>query len=205
MKAKTHVAYEPDDSVTIRLTPKAIGVLVSKIPTGKLDEFFESVLAESVFMTQEHRDLLSGEIFRMENKVKKEAEVERQLDEFRNEYDQDIWEIKPYTEIRGTGGKPDRVWTIHGHTIGIEAKRVMSKTNMSSLPTVIQTRELSDLARAGGASCVVDLESVGLFLSEMVDIIENDENGFELFMESSNYVEVFNIDNWGRYPEEIQI
>lgn len=69
MKTKVLTAYEPDDSVTIRLTPTTLGQLVAKIPNAKLDEFVESLVAESVFMTDERRDVLGNKLLQITKKL----------------------------------------------------------------------------------------------------------------------------------------
>ena len=69
MKTKTHVAYEPTDSVTIRLTPTTLGQLVAKVPDTKLDEFVESLVTESVFMTDERRDVLGNKLLQITKRL----------------------------------------------------------------------------------------------------------------------------------------
>ena len=127
-----------------------------------------------------------------------EAVVETTLDEFRNRKDvPPIWEIKPkHIGGKGTAGKPDRIWLIRGGLWGIEAKRVMSKSNASTLPTVIQTRELLQCIESGGAGCVVDLENMQSFM----DCLIRCKFDLDVFLRSKEYLNDFCIDNWGRYP-----
>ena len=139
------------------------------------------------------------------NNVPLEAEVESKLDDVYKEYHPLIWEVKPKdTGGRSTTGKPDRIFTLNGFTIGIEAKRIMRLTNKATLPTVIQTKELMDLIRAGGAGCVVDLNSVDDFIADIKDMIKlkKDKNWF---LNLDSYKNVYCIDNWAQMPESIKL
>lgn len=136
--------------------------------------------------------------------MKKEASVEQQLDEFREKYSEQIWEIKPMSEGVGSIGKPDRTLTINGFTIGIEAKRIMSKTNQSTLPTVLQTRELENLIEAGGVGCVIDLNSIDIFLQDLEQMIYKSHD-IKWFKNLQNYKKTYCITNWGRYPSVVTL
>jgi len=59
MKIKTTVAYEPESSITIRLTPEDVGALISKCPDGDLIKIFESLKEQTnIFGTKERKNLI---------------------------------------------------------------------------------------------------------------------------------------------------
>jgi hypothetical protein len=53
MKSKILVAYESDDSVTIRLTPEKLGILFGKIPVSELGLFFDGLTETQIYATDE--------------------------------------------------------------------------------------------------------------------------------------------------------
>ena len=60
MKTKTTIAYEPESSVTIRLTPEDIGILISKCPNGDLGKIFKSLKEQTnIFSTKERKSLIN--------------------------------------------------------------------------------------------------------------------------------------------------
>jgi hypothetical protein len=55
IKAKLVPAYEPESSVTMRITPKEIGTLIAAVPDAGLSYVFDQLVDESIFTTQERR------------------------------------------------------------------------------------------------------------------------------------------------------
>lgn len=69
MNTKTLIAYESKSSTTIRLTPVEVGRLVSMIPDDKLDQLVQSIVEQSVFMTDERRQVLSNKLVQCTKKI----------------------------------------------------------------------------------------------------------------------------------------
>lgn len=60
--ARLRVAYIPNDTITIRLTPETIGKMVSKLDKGDLVRFEKSYIEETIYFNRD-RLLSSGETF----------------------------------------------------------------------------------------------------------------------------------------------
>jgi len=137
--------------------------------------------------------------------VKTESDgVEKVLDQFELDCGFPIYTVKPKHEGKGSRGKPDRIWTVRGFTIGIEAKRIMSKGDESTLPTAYQTAELRDIKKAGGGACVVDINSVDLFL-ELISRCQSHMMDMNELLETDDYKNTFDIENWAVEMEEITL
>ena len=121
---------------------------------------------------------------------KKEQAVRDRLTEFRESVSE------PIRQRVGTGGEKgasDLTWVIRGMSIDIECKRIMSKTNKSTLPRPDQTASGLEHIEAGGLSVAIDLNNVEDFLQLLIDC----DYDLDAFRYAPEYIDNFEISNWG--------
>jgi hypothetical protein len=70
MQSKIIIAYEPRSSVTFRLTPSAIGELLSKMSPLQIEECFKSYTKESFCAKPKDWHIKKGIVFRELDSVK---------------------------------------------------------------------------------------------------------------------------------------
>jgi len=60
VKTTLHTAYEPTDSITVRLTPETIGELIAKCPDSDLHRIFDSLKEYTrVFSPKSRKELVN--------------------------------------------------------------------------------------------------------------------------------------------------
>ncbi len=79
----------------------------------------------------------------------------------------------PATYGMGRSGVPDIVCCLRGYFIGIECKAGKNK------PTSLQKKELADIKKAGGVSCVVNENDMPQLADLLDAIIEMSINSYE--------------------------
>lgn len=70
----------------------------------------------------------------------------------------------------GRSGVPDIVCCLRGHFIGIECKAGKNK------PTPLQQKELADIIKAGGVSCVINEDNMAELESILTTVMSKDNN-----------------------------
>ena len=70
----------------------------------------------------------------------------------------------------GRSGVPDIVCCLRGYFIGIECKAGKNK------PTPLQEKELADIIKAGGVSCVINEDNMAELESILTTVMSKDNN-----------------------------
>ena len=70
----------------------------------------------------------------------------------------------------GRSGIPDVVCCLRGYFIGIECKAGKNK------PTPLQQKELADIIKAGGVSCVINEDNMAELESILTTVMSKDNN-----------------------------
>ena len=76
----------------------------------------------------------------------------------------------PATYGMGRSGIPDVVCCLRGYFIGIECKAGKNK------PTPLQQKELADIIKAGGVSCVINEDNMAELESILTTVMSKDNN-----------------------------
>ena len=76
----------------------------------------------------------------------------------------------PVTGGYGRSGVPDVVACLGGYFLGIECKAGKNK------PTPLQEKELADIIKAGGVSCVINEDNMAELESILTTVMSKDNN-----------------------------
>jgi len=62
MNTKLLIAYEPEDSNTIRMTPETIGILVSKLSPDQMKKMIVSLKEQTIYRDKDWRQSVKCEL-----------------------------------------------------------------------------------------------------------------------------------------------